>query len=304
MSFQMDRRIPEQMQTMLAQQYTEEECARIQDGFLSERITTLRVNRLKATGEEVRALLDTAGVPWQSVPWYEDALCLPAGSETLLKTLPMYTEGKIYIQGLSAMLPALLLAPRAGESILDMAAAPGGKTTQIAALSADKASVTACERDARRAERLKYNIRTQGMSKVTVMNQDARQLDDMFRFDKILLDAPCTGSGTLKLNTEMPRRMENDWIRRIVRTQQNMLDKALRLLKKGGLLVYSTCSILRQENEDNVDRILNKNNVSLVPVPDELVRSIPGLSVTIPGTYCVQPSREFEGFFVACLQKK
>ena len=95
------------------------------------------------------------------------------------------------------MIPPLVLAPRQGETVLDMAAAPGGKTTQMAALSGNAALITACEKNRIRAERMQFNLQRQGATRVSVMVEDARRLDDLFSFDRILLDAPCSGSGTI-----------------------------------------------------------------------------------------------------------
>ena len=151
----------------------------------------------------------------------------------------------MYLQSLSSMLPALVLNARPDETVLDMAAAPGGKTTQIAALTGGRCLITACEKNAVRADRLRFNLERQGARKATVMQQDARELNDLFAFDRILLDAPCTGSGTLLLcEGEPPRRMEEGWVKKTASTQLAMLQKALRLLRKGHEMVYSTCSIL------------------------------------------------------------
>ena len=104
------------------------------------------------------------------------------------------------MQSLSSMLPPVILEPKEGKDILDMAAAPGGKTTQMAALTNNKAHITACEMNNIRIEKLKYNLEKQGASCVYVMNKDSRQIDDFFSFDQILLDSPCSGSGTIDLN--------------------------------------------------------------------------------------------------------
>ena len=103
------------------------------------------------------------------------------------------------MQSLSSMLPPIILNPKLKADILDMAAEPGGKTTQIAALSNNLANIKACELNKIRLERLKYNIQKQGATNVYVMEKDARLLDDFFCFDQILLDAPCSGSGTLSI---------------------------------------------------------------------------------------------------------
>ena len=191
--------IPAFLVQALQAQYGEELTGEILQGYACRRPVTLRVNTLKAAPEEIRARLTQAGLEWEDVAWSPEALILPGCREEAVQALPMYQQGEIYLQSLSSMLPPLFLRPGAGESILDMAAAPGGKTTQMAALSAGKAMITACEKNAIRAQRLQFNLQRQGAGRVSVLVQDARRLDDFFSFDKILLDAPCSGSGTLIL---------------------------------------------------------------------------------------------------------
>ena len=273
-------------------------------GFVS-RPVTLRVNPLKATGEEVRAALDRAGIAWENVPWYADALILRGVREEAVQALPEYEAGHMYLQSLSSMMPPLVVAPGRNESILDMAAAPGGKTTQMAALSANTALITACEKNRIRAERLQFNLDRQGARRVSVMCQDARQLSDLFKFDKVLLDAPCTGSGTILIAEGEPeRRMTPDWVAKTAHTQKAMLKKALTLLSAGQEMVYSTCSILREENEDVLQAVLPVMNAEIVPIGHEFLAHAPLLPVAIPGVVCVRPTALYEGFFVAKIRKK
>lgn len=297
--------IPEHLQSLLLRQYGEETVQRIVAGFSARRPVSLRVNPLRATRQQVEEQLTAAGIAWQDIPWYEDAMVLPDVREEAIQALPAYETGGVYLQNLSAMIPPLVLLPKQGETVLDMAAAPGGKTTQMAALSGNRALITACEKNAVRAQRMQYNLERQGASRVNVMMADARRLDDMFSFDKILLDAPCSGSGTLLLlEGEPQRRMDQSWLQKTAATQAAMLQKALRLLKPGHEMVYSTCSILRMENEDVLARCLPKTNAKIIPIQHELLAHVPQLPVTIPGTLCVCPDRHHEGFFVAKIRKK
>ncbi|MBR3764192.1 MAG: RsmB/NOP family class I SAM-dependent RNA methyltransferase, partial [Clostridia bacterium] len=174
-------------------------------GFV-RRPVTLRANTLRSDAAQVAALLDAAGIAYTQQTWYPDAFLLHDVREEAVQALPEYEAGHMYLQSLSSMMPALVLAPKKGESVLDMAAAPGGKTTQMAALSGNGALITACEKNRIRADRLQFNLERQGASRVNVMCTDARQLSDLFRFDKVLLDAPCTGSGTLLLEEGEPER--------------------------------------------------------------------------------------------------
>lgn len=295
--------IPDLLLTLLREQYGPDEADRIAAGFV-RRAVTLRVNPLKSSLADVTAALDAASITWQPVPWYADALILPETREEALRALPLYEQGGVYLQSLSSMLPPLLLDPKPGETILDMAAAPGGKTTQMAALSGNGALITACEKNAIRADRLQFNLDRQGARRVSVMRQDARQLDDLFRFNKVLLDAPCSGSGTVVIAEDEPqRRMTPDWLRKTAATQKALLQKALRLLSPGHEMVYSTCSVLRMENEDVLNAVLPGAKAEIIPIEHEMTRYLPLLPVAIPGTLCVCPDALHEGFFAARIRK-
>ena len=294
--------IPAFLTERLTAQYGEETARRIAAGFEVGRKTTLRVNRLKAKPAQIAAALADAGISARRVPWSEDALVLEGAGEAAVAALPMFENGEIYMQSLSSMIPPLVLGAQAGENVLDMAAAPGGKTTQIAALTGGGALITACERNKMRAERLEYNVKKQGASRVTVMNMDARQLDDFFAFDRVLLDAPCSGSGTV---TEGSRgQFSREYLDRTVKMQKTLLDKAIRLLKPGHELVYSTCSVLREENEEVVAAALKKGGVQLVPIDTAAFDGVPLLPTDMPGVMCVCPDEWYEGFFVAKMKKK
>ena len=296
--------VPALLLEKLNAQYGPDLAAEIVSGFV-RRPVTLRVNTLKTTVEAVCAALDGAGIAWEPVPWYPDALILRGVREEAVQALPEYEAGHMYLQSLSSMMPPLVMAPGRNESILDMAAAPGGKTTQMAALSGNAALITACEKNKIRAERLQFNLDRQGAKRVNVMCQDARQLSDLFKFDKVLLDAPCTGAGTILIAEGEPeRRMDAGWVAKTASTQKAMLKKALTLLSAGHEMVYSTCSILREENEDVLKAVLPAMNAEVVPIEYPFLQSAPLLPTTIPGVVCVRPTALYEGFFVAKIRKK
>ena len=216
--------------------------------------------------------------------------------------LKIYEEGKIYLQSLSSMLPPIILEPKENEDILDMAAAPGGKTTQMAAMLNNNARITACEMNTIRSEKLKYNIEKQGASSVYVMVTDSRRIDDFFAFDRILLDAPCSGSGTLySEDIKIEKTFTPKLIQKSVKAQTQLLRKAINILKPGSEMIYSTCSILQEENEDIVNNIINSGKMEIIPI--KIDGTIPTLPTKIKGTLCVCPNEEYEGFFVAKLKK-
>lgn len=296
--------IPDFLLQALQNQYGEALAEQICQGYACRRPVTLRVNTLKTTPEAVREGLAEAGIAWEEVGWSREALILPQSRESDLEGLPMYQQGEIYLQSLSSMLPPLFLRPQPGENVLDMAAAPGGKTTQMAALSGGKAMITACEKNAIRAERLKFNIQRQGAGRVSVLVQDARKLDDLFSFDKILLDAPCSGSGTLAVRQgELASKFSRELVDNSARLQEALLRKALRLLKPGHEMIYSTCSILQKENEDVLRRTAAAAGGEVVPLELDAFAEIPRLPSGAPGTLLVAPGPLYEGFFVARIVK-
>lgn len=297
----MKQEISQFLYDMLLEQYGENITNKIIEGYSNQRKVTLRINTIKSNKDKIKEDLNKANIKFSEVDWYNDALIIENVRENEIKKLDIYENGEIYLQSLSSMLPPIILEPKSNENILDMAAAPGGKTTQMAALSNNETMITACEKNKIRAERLKYNLEKQGARRVNVMLEDARKLDDFFSFDKILLDAPCSGSGTIDINNI---NITKELINRSAKTQEELLKKALKVLKKGKIMVYSTCSILKQENEDILKKVLVKSNVEIIPIDSKLFEDIPLLPVKIDGTICVCPNELYEGFFVCKIQKK
>ena len=185
-----------------------------------------------------------------------------------------------------------------------MAAAPGGKTTQMAALSGNQALITACEMNKIRAQRLEYNVKKQGATRVSVMVTDSRRLDDLFQFDKILLDAPCSGSGTiLQTETGFTGGFSKVLMDRCAKTQEEMLRKALRLLKPGHEMVYSTCSIMEKENENILRRVIKNGAAEIVPFDTARFADVPLLPTSVEGAMLVCPTELYEGFFAVRIRK-
>ncbi|MFR2571489.1 MAG: RsmB/NOP family class I SAM-dependent RNA methyltransferase [Clostridia bacterium] len=300
----MQNNIPEFLYDLLNNQYGQNITTQIVNGYNSTRPITLRVNTLKSNTDYIKDILNRNNINYHDVSWYSDALILNNVSILQIKQLDIYKNGEIYLQSLSSMIPPLILSPQKDENILDMAAAPGGKTTQMLALSDNKAYITATEKNKIRAERLKYNITKQNANRINVMVSDARNLDNFFSFDKILLDAPCSGSGTLNINDEKQlSSFTEDLINRSSKFQSSLLEKAITLLKHNHEIVYSTCSILKAENENILQKFISKNKIEIVPIDYSTFSDIPLLPTSINGTLCISPSDLYEGFFVAKLRK-
>lgn len=296
--------IPEFLKSKLLAQYGDEVTNKILDGYSKKRKVTFRINTIKTNFEKIKEELEKEEIDFAVSDFYENAIILNDVDENKIRTLEMYKNGEIYLQSLSSMLPPLILEPREKENILDMTAAPGGKTTQIAMLANNKALITACEKNKIRYDRLAYNVEKQGAKGINLMQEDSRKLSNYFSFDKILLDAPCSGSGTLYSEDEnLEKYFTEELISRSAKTQEILLNKALNILKKNGEVVYSTCSILKEENELILKKILNQEKYEIVPINLEKYKSLPLLPTIIEGVMCVMPTELFEGFFVAKIRK-
>lgn len=296
--------IPQFLIEMLEKQYGKEQAKEILQGYCAKRKVTFRVNTLKTTTEQVEQVLKEAGIEYSKISWSNEAYIVENVTEKELQELDIYEKGEIYLQSLSSMLPPIILEPKEGADILDMAAAPGGKTTQMATLTNNKAHITACEMNKIRAEKLKHNIQKQGATSVYVMETDSRKISDFFSFDQILLDSPCSGSGTLNAqDNNIQKYFTQKLIEKCTKTQFELLKKAIKVLKQGEEMVYSTCSILECENEEIVKKILKNNGCEIIPIEFKGIEEIPLLPSKIEGTISVKPTEKYEGFFVAKIRK-
>ena len=296
--------VPEFLIEKLEKQYGEQLSEKILEGYRVERKVTFRVNTLKSNVSNVEEVLEKNGIEYKKAPFYSDAFIVQNARENEIRQLDVYKNGEIYMQSLSSMLPPIILKPKENMDILDMTAAPGGKTTEIATLVGNKANITAVEMNKIRAEKLKYNLEKQGATCVYVMEQDARKIDNFFSFDSILLDAPCSGSGTLYAEDfKLEKVFTEELIKKSVKTQGQLLRKAINILKKGSEMVYSTCSILQEENEEIINGALKSGRVEIVDINFLGIEELPKLPTKIDRTLCVMPNEEYEGFFVAKLKK-
>jgi NOL1/NOP2/sun family putative RNA methylase len=307
--------LPPEAVAMLADQYEPKQLDAVLAGFMCKRPVTLRVNRLKTDVRQVMESLRRANIKFDRVLWYEDALVLKGQREKDLENLTLYREGHIYLQSLSSMLPPLVLRPAPGGKVLDLTAAPGGKATQLAALMDNQGFVLANEINQVRAQRLKFNVERQGATCVTVRVGDGKWLESEYHgyFDAVLLDAPCSGVGLFALGQPQTYR---GWSRRrvnqLVKEQRKLLETAFWALRPGGALVYSTCTLTREENEANVEWVLKRypKTVCLEPVNFTLTGAENKQRftfTTVPNstgrTLTLLPGTLYEGFFVARFHK-
>ena len=289
--------IPEFLEKLLINQYGKDLTNKILEGYKTKRNPSLRINSIKTNKEKIKKELDKISIKYKDVNWYEDALILENDN---IRKLDIYKNGEVYMQNLSSMIPPIVLEPKQ-EKILDMAASPGGKTTEIYNLSNKEALITAVEKNPIRSQRLKYNLEKQGTI-ATILNEDATKLDEFYRFDKILLDAPFSGSVTLNIYDKSLEHFSEKLLNNCIKTQEQLLEKALQILKKGNTMVYSTCSILYEENEQQLEKLINQNIIEIIPI-DVIFEDMPKLPTKIKGTICVCPNNLYEGFFISKIKK-
>lgn len=234
---------------------------------LSEPPTSgIRVNTLKCAIETFREI---SPVPLDDpIPWCSEAYFLPEGVKP--GTHPYHLAGLYYLQDPSAMTPAEMLDPRPGELILDLSAAPGGKTTQIAAKLAGKGILVANEIKNKRLGHLIQNVERWGAMNVMVTNETPERLADTFGpiFDRVLVDAPCSGEGMFRKDASARRDWNQGLVLGCAVRQTNILNVAVKLVKPGGCLVYSTCTFSPEEDEGVIAEILSK-------YPDFKVEQLP-----------------------------
>ena len=188
-----------------------------------------------------------------------DKIDLPENPQGSIKNLPGYKEGYWVVQGESSSMVAPILDPQPGEKILDLCAAPGSKTTHIAALMGDKGEITAVDISPKRLERIKENCERLGIKSVKIVAGDAAEIKFKQEFDRILVDAPCSNTGVFNKRPDARWNRKPEDINNLADLQLKILNNAATMLKSGGVLVYSTCSIEPEEDQDVIQKFLEAN---------------------------------------------
>ncbi|WP_457742075.1 RsmB/NOP family class I SAM-dependent RNA methyltransferase [Thermococcus sp.] len=222
----------------------------------------VRANILKTDVDSLRDYLEENGVRTALTP-VPDVLKV-LDYKTPVTRLDWYKEGKFVIQDLASAYVAHVLAPEPGERVLDLAAAPGSKTFHAAALMENKGQIVAVDYSYDRLMRMKEKMKLLGIKNVKLVHADGQSFRDRKKFDKIILDAPCSSSGTYRQFPEVKWRFDEKKIKRIISVQRNMLRNAYENLKVGGEMTYSTCSIRIDEDEENVLFAVERVGLELV----------------------------------------
>ncbi len=286
------------------------------ESFTTRKPSTFRANTIKISADQLEKKLLDLGIETKRVSWYKDAFILQNVPQKTLAETTFYKEGCLYIQSLSSMIPPLVLDPQEDDIVLDATAAPGSKTTQIAALMHNKGILIANDKSRIRNFRLSANIQLQGVTNTQILNLPGEFLWKKYPeyFDRVLVDVPCSMEG--RFYTEDPKTYK-DWtpgkVKMLSEMQKWLLRSAVSATRVGGTIVYSTCTLSPEENEEVVNWILKKEGDAL-EVEDIHIEGLehntgltkyknrlfdPRLSKTLR----IYPSKNMEGFFVAKLKK-
>ncbi len=235
----------------------------------------IRVNTLKTTPEKLQRRLEQLGARVTVEPLNPLVFRLD-GLNSVGRQIE-YHLGLYHPQGLTSTFPALVLDPQPGEFVLDMAASPGGKTTQMAAQMQNTGHIVANDVTVERVGYLKSNLERLGVLNTSTRVGPAQQIPKHQRFDRVLLDAPCSGLGAWRSGLPPPMGRFANQVERMSRIQQHMILRAFDVLKSGGTLVYSTCTLAPEENERVVQWLLDKRPGATL-LPFELGPALPGLT--------------------------
>jgi tRNA (cytosine40_48-C5)-methyltransferase len=259
----------------------------------------LRVNTLKISEEDLVKRLKDKGVKLSKVTWLKNAYFYT--SKFALSSTPEHLQGYYYLQDAASQIPAMVLDPKPGELVLDMAAAPGGKTTQMSAMMKNEGVIIALDIKSDRLKSLENNIERMGCKNIVVYNKDANYASDInVKFDKVLLDAPCSGNFCIDKDWFIKRKIEDFNEKAFI--QRKLLQSGVRVLKTGGTLVYSTCSLEKEENEKVMEWAVSNLGVELIEMKLDIGDE--GLEENASITRRLWPNKTMtQGFYVAKMIK-
>jgi NOL1/NOP2/sun family putative RNA methylase len=273
---------------------------------------SIRVNTLKISVKELQERLEKE---WslEQVPWCKEGFWIKnkKSGRRDIGNLKEHALGYFYVQEAVSMIPPVVLEPKPGEIVLDMCAAPGSKASQIAQYMQNKGVLVANDYKGMRLKPLGINLQRMGITNAIITLMQGQQFRNL-EFDKILVDAPCSGTGTIRKSLKTLKIWNPDMVRRLSVTQKNLVETAFNILKEDGVLVYSTCSLEPEENEAVVDFLLNKyknakvEEINLNIKKSNAVLEFEGKTYNKEIRKCLRiwpQNNDTEGFFVAKIVK-
>ncbi len=297
--------LPEWFWDKLVVQYGEEEALAIARSFHQQASLDLRVNIIKASREDVIAKFQSEKTEIKPTPYAPYGLRMP--QKMTISKHPFFIDGKIEVQDEGSQLLAQLVAPRRGEMIADFCAGAGGKSLAIGALMRNSGRIYAFDVSEKRLQNLGIRLKRSGLSNLhsqVISSEADPKLKRLFgKFDRVLVDAPCSGLGTLRRNPDLKWRQQPKDVEELTVKQTNILARASKLVKAGGRLIYATCSLLRDENEQIAEAFLQSNpEFRLVPANTILAQQEIELDT---GEYLklLPHLHQTDGFFAAVFER-
>lgn len=297
--------LPEWFWDKLVVQYGEEEALAIARSMHQQASLDLRVNIIKASREDVIAKFESEKTEIKPTPYTPYGLRMP--QKMTISKHPFFVDGKIEVQDEGSQLLAQLVAPRRGEMIADFCAGAGGKSLAIGALMRNSGRIYAFDVSEKRLQNLGIRLKRSGLSNLhsqVISSEADPKLKRLFgKFDRVLVDAPCSGLGTLRRNPDLKWRQQPKDVEELNVKQTNILARASQLVKAGGRLIYATCSLLRDENEQIAEAFLQSNpEFFLVPANTILAQQEIDLDT---GEYLklLPHLHQTDGFFAAVFEK-
>jgi len=288
---------------------------RVCETFLDRKKQTFRVNYLKADLNSLRNSLKKEGIKYKELLWPKGAFILNSDIRHFQRSF-IYKDGFVYLQNVSSMIAPLILEGKSGDKILDLCAAPGAKTTEIASLTGPDTEIVAVEKIRTRYYKLLANLKIQEAGFVKTIIMDGIFVRKKFPeyFDKVLLDAPCSSEGRFYIrNPRSFRYWKYRKVKEMAHKQKRLISSAYYALKPGGRLLYSTCTFSPEENEEVADWVLNKfkDSIELLPIDISLKNVRNGLIKWRKKTFSqdlnravrIIPNDYMEGFFIALFKK-
>ncbi|EDT73315.1 16S rRNA (cytosine(967)-C(5))-methyltransferase RsmB [Clostridium butyricum] len=287
---------------LLIKQYGENVAKKIMSGLNTIPKVSIRVNELNSDYDEVYEKLEEMEYEISEGVICPEAINIKGGKS--IENNPLFKEGKITVQDESAMLVAPLLDLKEGMTVVDLCSAPGGKTTHIAEILGNTGKVLAFDLHESKLGLIKENCERLGITNVTTFAQDATKLNAelVASTDRVLLDVPCSGLGIIRKKPEIKWNKKRNDLREIIPVQREIMNNAWQYLKQGGVMIYSTCTLNKEENEENIEWFVNNHEDCevkriFVGKQDNLVYSREGLLT-------VMPNENMDGFFIAKLEKR
>lgn len=257
MGINLPKPLEERMQKLLGKEFPQ-----FIDAIQNKPVRAIRHNSLKCGKSEMLKALSSEGITAKSVPAIKGAFFVAGGIR--FSELDSHKNGFYFVQDLASMLPPIILNPAPGERALDLAAAPGAKATQIAAMMENKGVFLAVESNRNRMKSLRFNLKKYGVTNALAVSGNFLAQKFTEKFDRILADVPCSGEGIIAKDKAVIKIWSEKRIKKNAKIQKKLLLKGFSLLKKGGRLVYSTCTYAPEENEEVIQHLVDKNGNAVI----------------------------------------